>query len=33
MIVSVEPGLYDTSWGGIRWEYLVLVTETGIEIL
>lgn len=33
MIVTVEPGLYDPAWGGIRWEYMVLVTEDGCEIL
>lgn len=33
MIVTVEPGLYYPQWGGIRWEYMVLVTEDGNEIL
>ncbi len=33
MLVSVEPGLYYEDWGGIRWEYIVLVTEEGCEIL
>lgn len=33
MIVTAEPGLYDPQWGGIRWEYMVLVTEDGVEIL
>ncbi len=33
MIVTVEPGLYYPEWGGIRWEYMVLVTENGCEIL
>jgi Xaa-Pro aminopeptidase len=33
MIVTVEPGLYYPQWGGIRWEYMVLVTETGGELL
>lgn len=33
MIITVEPGLYYPEWGGIRWEYMVLVTEDGAEIL
>ncbi len=33
MVVTVEPGLYYPEWGGIRWEYMVLVTEDGAEIL
>ncbi len=33
MLISVEPGLYYSDWGGIRWEYIVLVTENGCEIL
>ncbi len=33
MIVTVEPGLYDPAWGGIRWEYEVLVTEDGCRVL
>lgn len=33
MIMSVEPGLYYPKWGGVRWEYLVLVTEEGCRIL
>lgn len=33
MIVTVEPGLYYPEWGGVRWEYMVLVTEDGCRIL
>ncbi len=33
MVVSVEPGLYYPDWGGVRWEYLVCVTNDGIEVL
>lgn len=33
MIITVEPGLYYPEWGGVRWEYMVLVTEDGSTIL
>ena len=33
MVVTVEPGLYDPAWGGIRWEYQVAVTEDGCRIM
>jgi Xaa-Pro aminopeptidase len=33
MIVTVEPGLYYPEWGGIRWEYMVLITEDGARTL
>lgn len=33
MIVTVEPGLYYPEWGGVRWEYMMLITEDGSEIL
>lgn len=33
MVVTVEPGLYDPQWGGIRWEHMVLVTESGHRVL
>ncbi len=33
MIVTVEPGLYYSDWGGIRWEYMMLITENGAEKL
>jgi Xaa-Pro aminopeptidase len=33
MTVTVEPGLYYPQWGGVRWEYTVLVEEDGVRIL
>lgn len=33
MVVTVEPGLYDAAWGGVRWEYMVLVTDEGCRPL
>lgn len=33
MVVTVEPGLYYPEWGGIRWEYTVLVEKDGVQIL
>lgn len=33
MIVTVEPGVYRAGKYGIRWEYMVLVTEDGHRIL
>lgn len=31
MVITVEPGLYWADWGGIRWEYMAVVTEDGVE--
>ncbi|MBO4368922.1 MAG: aminopeptidase P family protein [Desulfovibrio sp.] len=33
MVVTVEPGLYYKEWGGVRWEFTVLVEETGVRVL
>ena len=33
MIVTVEPGIYLSEWGGIRLENMVVVREDGCEVL
>ncbi len=33
MVITVEPGLYYPDWGGIRWEYMTVVTGDGVEVL
>jgi Xaa-Pro aminopeptidase len=33
MVITVEPGLYRPQQDGARYESMVLVTETGSEIL
>ncbi len=33
MVVTVEPGLYYPDWGGVRWEFMVAVTEDGCRAL
>lgn len=33
MILTIEPGLYYPGWGGMRIEDVVLVTDTGYELL
>lgn len=33
MVVTIEPGLYFSQWGGIRWEHMVRVTENGAVTL
>lgn len=33
MVITVEPGLMDKSWGGVRHSDTVLITESGYETL
>ncbi len=33
MLITVEPGIYYSNWGGIRIEDYVLVTKSGLEVI
>lgn len=33
MVMTVEPGLMDKTWGGVRHSDTVLITEDGCELL
>lgn len=33
MVTTVEPGIYLADWGGIRLENMVVVTDTGVEVM
>ncbi|MEG2143864.1 MAG: M24 family metallopeptidase, partial [Oscillospiraceae bacterium] len=33
MVITVEPGLMDKAWGGVRHSDTVLITKTGFEAL
>ena len=32
-VFTVEPGLYYPEWGGVRWEYMLVMEEDGARVL
>jgi len=32
-VITIEPGVYDPAWGGIRIEDMGVVTETGLDVM